>query len=232
MEKKARSSVMMETLSRIKSFKADGMTEFEVVLFEEKMLLVAPVEEWPLCEAMIAFFSGGFPLRKAQEYVALRKPFFFNDLEKQEWLFDRRVVYSILEAIEVPVPKHVVYNADDPSPPVIEDNEEYLQVGGIRISKPLVEKPVSGEDHNIYLYYPRSQGGGSKRLFRKVRDGRGAPTFHPTPLDLHARCACARLHLRTAASASRWAIVPPPSTRTCTRRGCATATRTSTRSCC
>ena len=53
---------------------------------------------------------------------------------------------------------------------VVEDSDEWLQINGVRIHKPLVEKPISGEDHNIYIYYPRSQGGGSKRLFRKVGD--------------------------------------------------------------
>lgn len=165
LDRKARSPPMLEILSRLPA------ALVRVRFFGDAAILGEPVERWPACDALVAFFSQGFPLDKARQYVALRKPVVVNDLDTQHLLMDRREVYRVLREHGVPTPRHVVLSRDGyngaPEPVVVE-GDDFIEVNGERIAKPFVEKPVDGEDHNINIYYPLSAGGGCKRLFRKV----------------------------------------------------------------
>lgn len=67
-----------------------------------------------MVDALICFFSDGFPYLMAWKYVNRHKPFLINDLEKQQLLWDRTVIYDILDRIKVPVAKHYfVYRDED-----------------------------------------------------------------------------------------------------------------------
>uniref|UniRef100_A0A8C2TF41 Inositol hexakisphosphate and diphosphoinositol-pentakisphosphate kinase n=1 Tax=Coturnix japonica TaxID=93934 RepID=A0A8C2TF41_COTJA len=165
MAKKSKSKPMKEILERLSMFKY-----ITVVIFEEDVILNEPVENWPLCDCLISFHSRGFPLDKAVAYAKLRNPFIINDLDMQYHIQDRRKVYGILKAEGILLPRYAVLNRDPNNPQECNliEGEDHVEVNGEIFQKPFVEKPVSAEDHNVYIYYPASAGGGSQRLFRKI----------------------------------------------------------------
>ncbi|XP_006650423.1 inositol hexakisphosphate and diphosphoinositol-pentakisphosphate kinase VIP2-like isoform X1 [Oryza brachyantha] len=174
MEKKVFCSPMEQILERLRAF-----GEFEIVIFGDKVILEDPIEIWPKCDCLIAFYSSGFPLKKAEAYACLRRPFLVNELEPQHLLHDRRKVYEHLEKYGIPVPNYALVNREYPYQELdyFIEQEDFVEVHGKRFLKPFVEKPVNGDDHRIMIYYPNSAGGGMKELFRKV--GNRSSEFHP-----------------------------------------------------
>ncbi|KAJ7074003.1 cortical actin cytoskeleton protein asp1 [Mycena amicta] len=186
MDVKARSKAMREILTRL----VERASNIQVKVFGDKVILDEDVENWPRCDVLISFFSTDFPLDKATSYVKLRRPFCINDLPLQALLWDRRLVGAVLDHLKVPTPPRLEVSRDggpkvDPelkelvqtklglsigdfrvAPEVtLRDDENAIIIDGQVLEKPFVEKPVSGEDHNVYIYF---RGGGGRRLFRKV----------------------------------------------------------------
>ncbi|CAK8540600.1 unnamed protein product [Lathyrus sativus] len=180
MEKKVKcgfevsSAPMEQILQRLQAF-----GEFEVTHFGDKVILEEPIESWPICDCLIAFHSSGYPLEKAEAYAALRKPFLVNELEPQHLLHDRRKVYERLEMFGIYVPRYALVNREVPYQQLdyFIEEEDFVEVHGMRFWKPFVEKPIDGDNHSIMIYYPSSAGGGMKELFRKV--GNRSSEFHP-----------------------------------------------------
>lgn len=198
---KARSKAMREILTRIVD-RARGAIEVKV--FGDKVILDEDVQNWPRCDVLISFFSKDFPLDKAVSYVKLRRPCCINELVPQALLWDRRLVGRVLDHIKVPTPKRLEVSRDG-GPKVDNELKEYMKarlgvelgdfqvtpevtlredgnaiiIDGQVLEKPFVEKPVSGEDHNVYIYF---RDGGGRRLFRKVGNKSSDPDsslMHP-----------------------------------------------------
>ncbi|XP_037834113.1 inositol hexakisphosphate and diphosphoinositol-pentakisphosphate kinase 2 isoform X4 [Kryptolebias marmoratus] len=165
MMKKSKSKPMTQILERLCKF-----DYIDVVIFPEEVILEEPVEKWPVCDCLISFHSKGFPLDKAVEYAKLRNPLLINDLNMQYFIQDRREVYRILQEEGIDLPRYGVLNRDPDNPEEcnLVEGDDHVEVNGEVFPKPFVEKPVCAEDHNVYIYYPTSAGGGSQRLFRKI----------------------------------------------------------------
>ncbi|XP_043961558.1 inositol hexakisphosphate and diphosphoinositol-pentakisphosphate kinase 2 isoform X18 [Gambusia affinis] len=165
MMKKSKSKPMTQILERLCRFEY-----ITVVIFPEDTILNEPVDKWPLCDCLISFHSKGFPLDNAVSYAKLRSPLLINDLNMQYYIQDRREVYRILQEEGIELPRYAVLNRDPDKPEEcnLVEGEDHVEVNGEIFQKPFVEKPVCAEDHNVYIYYPTSAGGGSQRLFRKI----------------------------------------------------------------
>jgi hypothetical protein len=61
MDKKSRSKPMAEILSRLDPYL------FDIIIFGNKCIIEDEVEDWPVVDVLIAFYSAGFPLDKVRE---------------------------------------------------------------------------------------------------------------------------------------------------------------------
>ena len=69
---------MREILDRLRN-----VPFLHVDVFEERTILYEPPSAWPMCDALISFYSKNFPLHKASEYAKLFKPYLISDIENQ-----------------------------------------------------------------------------------------------------------------------------------------------------
>lgn len=169
MKRKATSKPMREIMAKIVEYYKDWLDFF---VFPEEVVLNEPVEHWPLCDCLISFHATDFPLHKAIEYERLRRPYVINDLHRQYDLLDRRKVFRALARAGIEHPRHgvLIRDQDGKVEGELVEHNDHIEVNGMVFNKPFVEKPLSAEDHNVYIYYPSSVGGGSQRLFRKINN--------------------------------------------------------------
>lgn len=151
-DKKAYSKPMTQILSRF------DRSIFDIIIFGNDTLLNQPVEKWPLVDCLMSWYSEGFPVEKAVDYVKLRQPFCVNDLNSEHTLRDRRRFYEVLKRAGIPTPTHVVVNRDhSATKQKVIELEDAIEVDGVRINKPFVEKVRLGDscDNNNDAYRSR-----------------------------------------------------------------------------
>ena len=108
MEKKTKSKAMQNILDILNKF-----TEFKIIIFSEEVIFKKEIDEWPIVDALIIFFSDGFPFNKGLKYINLRKPFLVNDFEIQKVFWDRVKVLKMLEEEGIPTPNHIIVDRGD-----------------------------------------------------------------------------------------------------------------------
>ncbi len=108
MAKKIESTHMQNILKGIIKYNL-----IEIVIFTEDIIFNKEIENWPIVDALIIFFSYGFPYKKGQKYVHLRKPFLINDFDMQKVFWNRKEVLKILKEENILTPKNIIIDRGD-----------------------------------------------------------------------------------------------------------------------
>ena len=108
MPKKVNSKHMKNILDNFEKFE-----EFKIIIFTEDIIFKQEIENWPIVDSLIIFFSDGFPYTKALKYINLRKPFLVNDFEIQKVFWNREKVLRMLEEENIPIPSHIIIDRGD-----------------------------------------------------------------------------------------------------------------------
>jgi len=69
MEKKMKSKPMQKILECLGTY-----NDMHIIEFEEEMILKKDIEEWPVIDALVCFYSAGFPIDKTLKYTNKYKP--------------------------------------------------------------------------------------------------------------------------------------------------------------
>ena len=123
MKKKIHSPHMQQILEFIKDF-----NDFELIEFHEEMIFNVEVEKWPIVEAMIVFYSTGFPYSKVLKYINLRKPFLPNDFEIQKVFWDRIKVMNLLKENNIPIPNGIIVERETDNNNNEDQNENNIEL--------------------------------------------------------------------------------------------------------
>ena len=143
MSKKVNSKHMQKILKNIKKF-----DEFKLVYFSEDLIFGEEIENWPIVESMIVFFSTGFPFYKVLDYIKLRKPFLVNDFEMQKIFWDRREVKKKLIENNIPTPETIIVDRGE----IIDndgDNEPSIELNTTAERIKMIDDYFKDKENNL-----------------------------------------------------------------------------------
>lgn len=137
-----------------------------VMVRTEEAVFDSAKREETECDALLViwsvFFQGPIAARLIEitERASKAGALILNDVRRLVQMQDRRWLAQKLKERGLPTPACVDCSRDGGCRPLVEEFDDHISVDGHRINKPVIEKPVDRRDREIYVYFPKSSGGG------------------------------------------------------------------------